>query len=213
MEFYYKEAIPSAMRLAGQQLCGYPVAIKPSEAEKNIAAEMAAREAAAAQQARLAELEEWNGAGDTSPSKLRIFLDVLLIVLVSLLGSNPLTFTKLYVGSIHFSISEDDLRTIFEPFGEVISLQLHKDPETGRSRGFGFVQYKNHEDAKKALEQLNGLDLAGRPLKVGDWSLTFIKENNLFIGWFSYCRSSKTSGIRCHSFWCSWNDSCPKFVE
>ncbi|GJQ11253.1 hypothetical protein GpartN1_g3044.t1 [Galdieria partita] len=149
VEFYYKEAIPSAMRLAGQQLCGYPVAIKPSEAEKNIAAEMAAREAAAAQQARLAELEEWSGGGDTSPS------------------SNPLTFTKLYVGSIHFSISEDDLRTIFEPFGEVISLQLHKDPETGRSRGFGFVQYKNHEDAKKAFEQLNGLDLAGRPLKVG----------------------------------------------
>ncbi|GJD09487.1 RNA-binding protein 39 [Galdieria sulphuraria] len=149
VEFYYKEAIPSAMRLAGQQLCGYPVAIKPSEAEKNIAAEMAAREAAAAQQARLAELEEWSGGGDTSPN------------------SNPLTFTKLYVGSIHFSISEDDLRTIFEPFGEVISLQLHKDPETGRSRGFGFVQYKNHEDAKKAFEQLNGLDLAGRPLKVG----------------------------------------------
>jgi len=70
------------------------------------------------------------------------------------------------VGSIHFSISEEDLRTIFEPFGEVVSLQLHKDPETGRSRGFGFVQYRNHEDAKKALEQLNGLDLAGRPLKV-----------------------------------------------
>jgi len=151
VEFYYKEAIPSAMRLAGQQICGYPVAIKPSEAEKNIAAEMAAREAAAAQQARLAEWEEWSGEGrgDTSPS------------------SDPLTFTKLYVGSIHFSISEEDLRTIFEPFGEVVSLQLHKDPETGRSRGFGFVQYRNHEDAKKALEQLNGLDLAGRPLKVG----------------------------------------------
>eukprot|EP00871_Galdieria_phlegrea_P005401 jgi/Galph1/5862/GphlegSOOS_G4452.1 len=156
VEFYYKEAIPSAMRLAGQQLCGYPVAIKPSEAEKNIAAEMAAREAAAAQQARLAELQEWSG-GDTSPIYLHDGSK----------GSNPLTFTKLYVGSIHFSISEDDLRTIFEPFGEVVSLQLHRDPETGRSRGFGFVQFKKHEDAKKALDQLNGLDLAGRPLKIG----------------------------------------------
>jgi len=76
-------------------------------------------------------------------------------------------FTKLYFGSVHFSIGEEDIKSIFAPFGEVLALSMHRDPETGRSKGFGFVTYKEHESAKNALEQLNGLELAGRNLKVG----------------------------------------------
>ncbi|KAK2175508.1 hypothetical protein NP493_727g01036 [Ridgeia piscesae] len=74
---------------------------------------------------------------------------------------------RLYVGSLHFNITEDMLRGIFEPFGKIEQVNLVLDLDTGRSKGFGFVTFRNAEDAKKALEQLNGFELAGRPMKVG----------------------------------------------
>ncbi|VEL36615.1 unnamed protein product [Protopolystoma xenopodis] len=73
---------------------------------------------------------------------------------------------KLYVGSLHFNITEEMLKGIFEPFGKLEELKLIKDTTTGRSQGYGFVTYTNSDDAKKALEQLNGFELAGRPMKV-----------------------------------------------
>ncbi|KAK6631887.1 RNA-binding protein 39 [Polyplax serrata] len=75
---------------------------------------------------------------------------------------------RLYVGSLHFNITEDMLRGIFEPFGKIDSIQLIMDPETGRSKGYGFITFHSADDAKKALEQLNGFELAGRPMKVGN---------------------------------------------
>lgn len=75
---------------------------------------------------------------------------------------------RLYVGSLHFNITEEMLRGIFEPFGKIDNIQLIMDPETGRSKGYGFITYHNCDDAKKALEQLNGFELAGRPMKVGN---------------------------------------------
>ncbi|XP_023364930.1 RNA-binding protein 39 [Otolemur garnettii] len=74
---------------------------------------------------------------------------------------------RLYVGSLHLNITEAMLRGIFEPFGRLESIQLMKDSETGRSKGYGFITFSDSECAKKALEQLNGLELAGRPMKVG----------------------------------------------
>ena len=73
---------------------------------------------------------------------------------------------RLYVGSLHYNITEDMLRGIFEPFGKIESIQLIMDPETGRSKGYGFLTFRNAADGKKALEQLNGFELAGRPMKV-----------------------------------------------
>ncbi|XP_052837819.1 RNA-binding protein 39 isoform X2 [Drosophila gunungcola] len=75
---------------------------------------------------------------------------------------------RLYVGSLHFNITEDMLRGIFEPFGKIDAIQLIMDTETGRSKGYGFITYHNADDAKKALEQLNGFELAGRLMKVGN---------------------------------------------
>ncbi|XP_013116246.1 RNA-binding protein 39 isoform X2 [Stomoxys calcitrans] len=75
---------------------------------------------------------------------------------------------RLYIGSLHFNITEDMLRGIFEPFGKIDTIQLIMDSETGHSKGYGFITYHNAEDAKKALEQLNGFELAGRPMKVGN---------------------------------------------
>ncbi|THD19795.1 putative transcriptional coactivator caper rrm superfamily [Fasciola hepatica] len=73
---------------------------------------------------------------------------------------------KLYIGSLHYNITEEMLKGIFEPFGKIDEIKLIKDPTTGRSQGYGFVTYINSDDAKKALDQLNGFELAGRPMKV-----------------------------------------------
>jgi RNA-binding protein 39 len=73
---------------------------------------------------------------------------------------------RLYVGQLHQSVSEGDLRPVFEAFGPLEFVDLHKDPG-GASRGFGFVQYKKAADAKQALAALNGLEIAGKAIKVG----------------------------------------------
>ncbi|XP_068646809.1 uncharacterized protein [Aristolochia californica] len=73
---------------------------------------------------------------------------------------------RLYVGNLHFNITEEQLRQVFEPFGTVELVQLPLDPETGQCKGFGFVQFARLEDAK-AAQSLNGqLDIAGRIIKV-----------------------------------------------
>ncbi|KAN0133289.1 hypothetical protein V8E53_009013 [Lactarius tabidus] len=73
---------------------------------------------------------------------------------------------QLYVGSLHFNLTEGDIKQVFEPFGELEFVDLHKDPVTGRSKGYAFVQYKRSEDARMALEQMDGFELAGRTLRV-----------------------------------------------
>ncbi|GBG88761.1 hypothetical protein CBR_g48379 [Chara braunii] len=73
---------------------------------------------------------------------------------------------RLYVGNLHFNMTEDQLRTLFEPFGPVELVQLPQDPETGQCKGFGFVQYAKLEDARTAQQMMNGMDLGGRPIKV-----------------------------------------------
>ncbi|KAL0917628.1 hypothetical protein M5K25_012703 [Dendrobium thyrsiflorum] len=73
---------------------------------------------------------------------------------------------KIYVGNLHFNITEDLLRQVFEPFGHVELVQLPLDPETGHCRGYGFIQFSQVEFAK-AAQSLNGkLDIAGRIIKV-----------------------------------------------
>jgi len=74
---------------------------------------------------------------------------------------------RLYVGNLVPTVSENDLEPVFEAFGPLDFIDLHKDPATGASRGFGFVQYKNEVDARAALSALNGLDIAGQNIKVG----------------------------------------------
>ncbi|KIJ21787.1 hypothetical protein PAXINDRAFT_165177 [Paxillus involutus ATCC 200175] len=73
---------------------------------------------------------------------------------------------QLYVGSLHFNLTESDIKQVFEPFGELEFVDLHRDPMTGRSKGYAFVQYKRADDAKMALEQMEGFELAGRTLRV-----------------------------------------------
>ncbi|TVY76164.1 RNA-binding protein rsd1 [Lachnellula suecica] len=93
-------------------------------------------------------------------------------------GNNPnqIPFHRLYVGNIHFSITESDLQNVFEPFGELEFVQLQKE-EQGRSRGYGFVQFRDPGQAREALEKMNGFDLAGRPIRVGLGNDKFTPES------------------------------------
>ncbi len=72
----------------------------------------------------------------------------------------------IFVGNISFSSSEDDLRAAFSEFGEVSSVKIIKDLETGRSRGFAFVSMPNDDEANKAIQALNETDLQGRRIRV-----------------------------------------------
>lgn len=75
---------------------------------------------------------------------------------------------KIYVGNLPFSTTDTELRSMFEPFGQVDSAQVVIDRETGRSRGFGFVEMGNDEEAKAAIGQVNGQAINGRPLTVNE---------------------------------------------
>ncbi len=75
--------------------------------------------------------------------------------------------TKLYVGNLPWSTSEEELRQMFTEMGTVESVALITDRETGRSRGFGFVELDD-EGAQKAISELNGKDMGGRALRVNE---------------------------------------------
>ncbi|MCL7048428.1 hypothetical protein MKW94_009625, partial [Papaver nudicaule] len=129
IEFYDAMSVPMAIALSGQPLLGYPVMVKPSEAEKN-----------------LVQSNVVVGPGGS-------------------VGPYSGGARRLYVGNLHFNMTEEQLRQVFEPFGAVELVQLPLDPETGMCKGFGFVQFARLEDARNA-QSLNGqLEIAGRIIK------------------------------------------------
>ncbi len=75
---------------------------------------------------------------------------------------------KIYVGNFAFSTTEEELRSMFEPYGNVESATLVTERDTGRSRGFGFVAMSNDEEAEKAMAALNGKESGGRALTVNE---------------------------------------------
>jgi cold-inducible RNA-binding protein len=75
---------------------------------------------------------------------------------------------KLFVGNFSFSTTEDDLRALFQPYGNIDSVAVVTDRDTGRSRGFGFVEMPDRAQAEKAIEALNGKDVGGRTLNINE---------------------------------------------
>ena len=75
---------------------------------------------------------------------------------------------KIYVGNISFGTSEDQLKDVFSTFGEVVSVNIITDRETGRSKGFGFVELSSEDEAKAAIGALNGKEVDGRQLRVNE---------------------------------------------
>eukprot|EP00899_Mesostigma_viride_P028498 jgi/Mesvir1/8833/Mv02732-RA.1 len=140
IEFVSRDSVPAALALSGHIFMETAVMVKPSEAEKNVVNAITpgggANTAAAAAAAAAASL----AMAET--------------------GS-----TRLTIDNLHPSLLEEDIQAIFDPFGTVEDIGIIKD-ENGVSTGKGYVQYSTGRDAQKAIQQLNGLDLAGRKIEV-----------------------------------------------
>jgi cold-inducible RNA-binding protein len=76
--------------------------------------------------------------------------------------------TKLFVGSLPWAVNDDSLKTAFSQYGSVVSAKVIVDRETGKSRGFGFVEMGNESEASAAIKGLNGSQLAGRNIVVNE---------------------------------------------
>ncbi|CAK6957394.1 embryonic polyadenylate-binding protein-like [Scomber scombrus] len=81
-------------------------------------------------------------------------------------GTKAMKFTNVYIKNFGEDYSDDKLKEVFSVFGRTLSVRVMKD-ERGRSRGFGFVNYANHEDAQKAVDEMNGKDINGKMIYVG----------------------------------------------
>ncbi|ORZ18826.1 hypothetical protein BCR42DRAFT_436152 [Absidia repens] len=146
VEFYDESTVQSALAMSGQKLLGIPVIVQLTEAEKNrlaLQAQMDGNQAADGHQAPTT----------AQPIQKPPVHDVM--------------DQRLYVGSVNYTLTDHDLRQVFEPYGPIDFVDLHKDLATGRSKGFAFIQFRNVADAKEALSKMNGFELAGRNLKVG----------------------------------------------
>ena len=75
---------------------------------------------------------------------------------------------KLYVGNLPYSVNDQKLNDLFASVGEVVSAKVITDHDSGRSKGFGFVEMANDDDAQKAISKLDGYDIDGRNLRVNE---------------------------------------------
>ena len=75
---------------------------------------------------------------------------------------------NIYVGNLPYTVEEEELRQVFEPFGQVASAKVIMDRATGRSKGFGFVEMANNEEAQSAISGLNEQEFKGRTLRVNE---------------------------------------------
>jgi RNA recognition motif-containing protein len=75
---------------------------------------------------------------------------------------------NIFVGNLDFHVAEDDLRQLFAQFGQVDQVSVMTDRDTGRSRGFAFVEMTNNEEGEKAIAELNGSQFSGRTLNVNE---------------------------------------------
>jgi len=89
---------------------------------------------------------------------------------------------NLFVGNMSFQTTESELSELFKAFGQVTRVHIAMDRETGRSKGFGFVEMSTDEEAKAAVDQLNGKDLNGRAVAVSEARPQAPRENRNFGG-------------------------------
>ncbi|MBI3501066.1 MAG: RNA-binding protein [Bacteroidetes bacterium] len=75
---------------------------------------------------------------------------------------------NIYVSNLNFKLQDEDLKNVFTPYGEVSSAKVIRDNQSGRSRGFGFVEMPSDDDARAAIEKLNGTEVDGRTIVVNE---------------------------------------------
>lgn len=147
IEFYDAMSVPLAIALRGQLLLGTPVMVKPSEAEKNLAAQT--------------PLPVVSGMPGMPPVGAGFLMPTLG-------GASK----RLHISNLHVNMNEEQLKQVVEPFGALESVEVPTDPASGQCKGFGYVQYQKMEDARIAQQYLNDMDLAGLKIKV-----QFVPEN------------------------------------
>lgn len=157
VELQTEELVQKAIALSGHIIYGIPILVQLTEAARNRGE--GASTAAAPIRPNLPGLDPSaaaklpvpphlaNAAGQVAPGHRNA-------------SYHPNTEARLYVGRLHFSLTDVDVKAIFEPFGQIDDVDLHREP-TGKSKGFAFVQFRSAEDAEKAIEHMNGFELAG----------------------------------------------------
>lgn len=161
VEFDTKDRARQAINLSGQLLCGQPCQIVPSQAEKN-------------RQALIHRLQKEKDK-EKNPGLMNNIVKYSASNEQIDLNDAPM---KIYVGGLTenlANITEDDLCNIFG-FGDIDSIELHKDPITGRSKGYAFIQFHRGSKAREVIQTMNGFVYQGKALKVGE-----ANENNTVI--------------------------------
>jgi len=82
--------------------------------------------------------------------------------------SHNSSFMNIYVGNLQYGLNEDELKSVFEEYGSVESAKIITDRETGRSKGFGFVEMPDDNAAQDAINDLDGAELGGRAMRVSE---------------------------------------------
>ncbi|KAG2814769.1 hypothetical protein PC116_g19045 [Phytophthora cactorum] len=150
------EDVPKVLLLNGQvpDFQVFPIMLKASEAEKNFAAKKdSVMNATTASSGPLSA--DVSGAGLAGA-----------VAGGGMSASALSAASRIYCGNLHTNITEDDLRIVFQSFGEVLSVTINRD-EMGRSKGFSFIQFSSPQEANFALSKGNGLELAGSYLRLG----------------------------------------------
>ena len=88
----------------------------------------------------------------------------------------------IYVGNLNYNLQEEDVKQIFAEFGEVESVKIIRDRETGRAKGFGFVEMPNDAEASTAMQELNGKEVQGRNIKVDKYRQGAPRQGGNFHG-------------------------------
>ncbi|KAE9029934.1 hypothetical protein PR003_g11623 [Phytophthora rubi] len=165
------EDVPKVLLLNGQvpDFQVFPITIKASEAEKNFAAKKdSVMNAAAATATPLTA--DAPGAGLAGA-----------IAGGGMSASALSAASRIYCGNLHTNITEDDLRIVFQSFGEVLSVTINRD-EMGRSKGFSFIQFSSPQEANFALSKGNGLEMAGNYLRLGPVNENAMNGGNRSMG-------------------------------
>jgi len=152
--------VEKALGLSGTVLFGIPIIVQKTDAARNKGGEASSAAGAPARPNLPAALSALSSEQAANLPKLDgnpIHIDP---------GNIPSVAARLYVGNLHFSLTEADIKSVFEPFGAILSVDLHREPGTLKSKGFAFVQFINTDVAGKAIEHMNGFELAGRNIKV-----------------------------------------------
>ncbi|KAI9917912.1 hypothetical protein PsorP6_012598 [Peronosclerospora sorghi] len=180
------EDVPKVLLMNGQvpDFQVFPIMIKASEAEKNFAAKKdSVMNASAANSGSLLTNASGGGAAGTMGGTTGMSAAALSAA------------SRIYCGNLHTNITEDDLRIVFQSFGEVLSVTINRD-EIGRSRGYGFIQFSSPQEANFALSKGNGLELAGNYLRLGPVNENAMSSGNRGLGGASSFGDNGSSGGR-----------------